>query len=877
MRVYPSPAGPGLSGDHVAVRIDILALLSGRFRVQNLVLEGVHLEIERSAADRWGPYPINAIDRRGEPGDTDDLERKLGAFRVIDVITRVLLETPFIAQQIEVKNGSVRLIDRYVRGQGIEPFQVQIEQINGQLVHDWIGNRAELDLTGQLSDSRRGKVPMEVSGERRTDGSMNLSVAVTKLELERYGDYFQGQSDDARRARTAGTPGTIDRPFEGILSGVVRFETPEHEHGVLEVDWLGRDVEIGIPRAKEVLVINSQHVNLRTRIEIHPGRLRISEAELIGPDIRVEVSGDIERPLRESSPANLAVEFRDVGVEALTRIANALPRQGREPLLRGLTSIQAGKIVRVGGSGTERLSVWQAVLRGERLELPSGLSMMAEVSGVTISLGAYERLSELSATAVWTRDRLRIMRMRALRDGIFTPQLNLTIDGFPVLFEQTETFDLTRVSNSSLPGLPLLNQVFAQSPEAEDESNVVADQPVEFELDIDYLEHTALIWPLRDAQIGAVFQERGQSFRIVRGIWGGARVSGDLLLTHDPDPTLDVQLNVSSPPSRLALSEAGHVASDAAGNSPFEPARSTVAPTIGATETPWASGNFVIDGMHGKHWPVGPTVASFVFRADTIELNNVRGRLVPVGTLHGDLAVDLASADALAFDTKFEIRDGDAGRLMEAVGFPEDFATGTFDVNGDLGGPILPDEPVFAMLGGKLEINASDGEIRQSIPLVSALAHAMEGLSPARATDALAYESIDTVIEFQRGRVATEEIKLDGPLRVFLSGAFDFARPGRAIDAEIGIFLFRQVDQLLGNFPLLSNLIPGGKDRGLFGAFFKVEGTLEEPVLNALPMKSLTDGIPLPDLIKAPFSAIRQALQNNNKKNSINYDAARDE
>jgi hypothetical protein len=33
-----------------------------------------------------------------------------------------------------------------------------------------------------------------------------------------------------------------------------------------------------------------------------------------------------------------------------------------------------------------------------------------------------------------------------------------------------------------------------------------------------------------------------------------------------------------------------------------------------------------------------------------------------------------------------------------------------------------------------------------------------------------------------------------------------------------------------------------------------------------LPMKSLTDGIPVPDLIKAPFSAIRQALQSESKK-----------
>ena len=854
VRVYPSPSGPGLSSDHVSVRIDILALMTGRFRVQDLVLDGIQLDIERSVADRWGPYPINAIDKRGGPSDNDDLERKLGAFRVIDVITRVLLERPFIAQRIKVSRGRVRLIDRYVRGQGEAPFMVQIDGINGSLVHDWIGNSANLVLAGSLSDANRQDVPIEVSGERRTDGSMNLSVAITKLELESYRDYFQNQTEEARRARASGTPSAIDRPFEGLLSGVVRFETPELEHGVLEIDWLGRDVALGVPRANEVISVNAPRLNLRTRVEVHPGRVRISEAGLTGPDIRVVVSGDIERPLRESSPANLAVHFHDVGVGALNRIARALPQQGREPLLRGLSSIETGKIVRVGGSGTQRLSVWQAVLRGERLDhLPTGLSMLAEVSGVTIAFGEHERLSALSATAVWTRDRLRITRLRALRDGVLTPQVNITVEGFPILFDQSETFDQSLVSNASLPGLSLLNQVFAQSPEVEGENVVVTDRPVEVQLDIDYLQHSALIWPLRNAEIDAVFKKRGQSFRIVRGTWGGAHVTGDLLLTHDPDSTLDAQLNVSLAPP----------ASD---NDGFIQPEATPMPADSNAKQAWASGNFVIDGMHGKHWPVGQTVARFAFFGDELKLGDVRGRLVPIGTLEGNLSVDLESPEALAFDTQFKIRGGDAGRLLEAVGFPDGFASGTFDIDGDLGGPILPDETAFALVAGKLEINGSDGEVRQSIPLVASLAHAAEGLSPARASDALAYETINTVIEFQRGRIATDEIKLDGPLRLFISGTFDFARPERAIDGEIGIFLFRQVDQLLGSVPLLGNLIPGGKGRGLFGVFFDVDGTLEEPVLTALPMKSLTDGIPVPDLIKAPFSAIRQALQSKSKK-----------
>ena len=309
----------------------------------------------------------------------------------------------------------------------------------------------------------------------------------------------RSSSPECCRATALHTSGGPALPTKGLLSGVVRFETPEREHGVLEFDLSGQDVSLGLNRGEGVQAINSPRLQLRSRIEIHPGRVRISEARLRGPDIQVDVSGDIERPLRSSSPTNLAVYFHDVGLEALARIADALPQNGRDPLLRTLAQIEEGKIVRFGGSGTERFSVWQDVLRGERLDLPAGLSMLAEVSGVTIQLGKYERLSNLSGSATWTRDRLRVSRTRATRKGVPTAQFNLTIDGFPALFKQVETFDANRVSNVSLPGLALLNQVFA-SPSVSAAEAKRSDSPTEIELDIDVLEHTALLWPLRDAQ-----------------------------------------------------------------------------------------------------------------------------------------------------------------------------------------------------------------------------------------------------------------------------------------------------------------------------------------------------------------------------------------
>jgi hypothetical protein len=859
VKVYPSASGPGLAGRHVRVRIDVMALVTGRFRVLDLEIDGLEFEIERNEADRWNPYPIDAIDRRGEARDPDDLERKLGALRVIDGITRTLLAAPFIAQRIEVKDSRVRLVDRFVRERGAPPFEVEISQIEGQLVHDWLGDTAKLELRGELRDEFESRVPIEAFGERREDGAMQLSLAFTRLDLAAYRYYFQDQAEGARRDRDAGDLDPEARPFAGLVSGVVHFESPEPEHGVLELDWAADDLHMAIPRANHHLDLASPHLALNTRIEFHPGRIRLGRLDLTGPDVRIDVSGDIERPLRGSSPARFEVFFRDVGLDAIDRIVSALPAAEREPLLHTLTRIEAGRIVRLGGSGTERFSVWQDVLRGERLDLPPGLAMVAEVDHVTLQLGRYERLTDLSGNARWTRDRIEITRARGQRSGHPTPQLNLTLEGFPALFDEPRTFDPDRITNTSLPGIALLGKILAANPEAgdvraEDEEPV----PVEIEIEVDHLEHSGLLWPLYNAKLEAVLLPDSQSFHVAHGRWGGAELEGDVQLSFEEETTVDAHLRVWKPEAAsVSRTNREAPAADAPPEAPEPPPSARDADRV----VTWAAGRFFVDGLHGKHWPVGPTVTHFTLDGDALSLRELRGRLVPRGRLEAGVQLDLSNAESVGFATQFEIRDADAGRVLSAIGFPDDFATGTLQLGGQLEGPVFPGRNPFELVEGHVEFKARHGEIRQSIPLAAALAHVAEGLSPARANDALLYETATTRIEFDRGTLSSDEIKIDGPLRIFLSGRFDFAKPQREIDAEIGIFLFRQVDRLLGRLPLLDNLIPGGRDRGLFGAFFDVSGTLDEPVLDAMPMKSLTDGVPLPDLVKAPFSAIREAFQ----------------
>ena len=74
------------------------------------------------------------------------------------------------------------------------------------------------------------------------------------------------------------------------------------------------------------------------------------------------------------------------------------------------------------------------------------------------------------------------------------------------------------------------------------------------------------------------------------------------------------------------------------------------------------------------------------------------------------------------------------------------------------------------------------------------------------------------------------------------------------IRAVVGIFLFRKPNQLLDSLPVLKYFLPGS-ERGLIGTYFRVDGPLAEPEVDALPLQSLMSGVP--SAIKAPFRALR--------------------
>jgi hypothetical protein len=186
------------------------------------------------------------------------------------------------------------------------------------------------------------------------------------------------------------------------------------------------------------------------------------------------------------------------------------------------------------------------------------------------------------------------------------------------------------------------------------------------------------------------------------------------------------------------------------------------------------------------------------------------------------------------------MRGGHVSTLAAQAGLPESVATGRADLVGSLEGALTPGVSPLADVFGSVSIEASDGLMRRTIPPVVAVALASEAFNPFNRRETVRYDRMETRLEFADGRMRTEAFSMDGPdLRVFASGEVDLLHAPHQIEAEVGLFLFRQIDSIVEKIPIL-NLLLMGTSESLIAAYFELSGPWDDPQAKLIPLRSMT-------------------------------------
>ena len=178
-------------------------------------------------------------------------------------------------------------------------------------------------------------------------------------------------------------------------------------------------------------------------------------------------------------------------------------------------------------------------------------------------------------------------------------------------------------------------------------------------------------------------------------------------------------------------------------------------------------------------------------------------------------------------------------------------------------------------LNGGLRFEVENGVIEKfnilskifSILNVSQL---LKGRLPDLATKGLPYHQILANFYVKDGVATTDDFLVDSDaMRITLLGKIDLGK--NLIDVRIGVHPLVTIDTLLSSVPIAGYILTG-EDKGFISYFYDVKGNLDDPKIEAIPLKSIEEtswgvikrllGTPLRPFQKAPSS------NNNKEKNS---------
>jgi hypothetical protein len=333
------------------------------------------------------------------------------------------------------------------------------------------------------------------------------------------------------------------------------------------------------------------------------------------------------------------------------------------------------------------------------------------------------------------------------------------------------------------------------------------------------------VWPIRDLKLTIGTRSEGIRIEDLSGIWAGVPIRGEAEWVFLDRQQVTVELTAGTPTDR---------------------------PSDRTVSGGWASGRFAVGPIAGDRWRQKEASGDFEAAAGRVRVRDLAIELEPSGVIDANGRLDLSETDAVPFQASFGLKDGDAVMLAKLVGLPAARAKGRIDLVGSLEGELRPGTSLLAELEGLLDVSATDGTIRRKAPPVVAIARASEALDEFDPSEGILYQRVETVLEFDHGRMYTQAFSLDGPkVGVVASGTIDLMSANKEIDAKVALFLFRKLDRVLERIPILNRLLLG-TDANLVAAYFQISGAWKEPDVKPIllpgsagPTSVVLQGVPL--------------------------------
>jgi uncharacterized protein YhdP len=173
--------------------------------------------------------------------------------------------------------------------------------------------------------------------------------------------------------------------------------------------------------------------------------------------------------------------------------------------------------------------------------------------------------------------------------------------------------------------------------------------------------------------------------------------------------------------------------------------------------------------------------------------------------------------------------------------------SGQMRLSGSLRGHGRNPHGVYPTLNGRADVLLENGRILKSkeraiwkiISLLN-LPAVLQGKVDLE-LEGLPYNKISGSVTVQNGLFQTEDTIIDSPiLKITAAGNYDL--PTDQLDLVVAVSPFGSYSQFLKTIPLFGRIFAGDR-KGLATAIFSVKGSVEDPEVTYLPMKSFATGL----------------------------------
>ena len=412
-------------------------------------------------------------------------------------------------------------------------------------------------------------------------------------------------------------------------------------------------------------------------------------------------------------------------------------------------------------------------------------------------------LEQISGDVSILGNTLEVRELRIMREGGHLPQIDLTVDGMHRLVRlPAEERRTPRGPGTPIPGLDAAVRSL-RAPGAPER----AETRIRFE-DLE-LHYPSFVFPLRGATGLLRFPDRTLVLEKTVGILGGA--PAEVALVWDPGAaTLDAQITYLD---------------HEVGTRPIPPRE-------------WLSARFETDEFYFDEWQVTDLRGTVRVHGAEVRATDLRGTLLE-GNTSGSGGLSLAEEEQAAFEFDLELDGGNATGLEPHLGLPEGSLTGTLAGAGRLAGALREDRRFIDTADIELSIQLEGGSVGNLPPaLVLARLPSLRGVRGLLGRD-LPYDTIDTIVSINSGRLQLADFKLVGPeLRILASGEVDLSTEEFYTDMVVAVLFLHSLDKLLGAVPVVRDIVLG-PDKNLLATYFRISGPWSEPKATILAPRAL--------------------------------------